>query len=156
MLSSFQQNHYMKAFLRDIILRPSCYDCKAKGCSSQSDVTIADFWGVSTVFPDMDDDKGTGLVFINTEKGNKSLDFKQMNVKETTYERIKPLNPACYRSPKVHPKRKQFFNSLDSENLIELINDCTKPTAKQMVRLLIVRCKRIVKRLLKPLGGQGG
>lgn len=156
MLSSFQQNHYMKAFLRDIILRPSCYDCKAKGCSSQSDVTIADFWGINTVFPDMDDDKGTGLVFINTDKGNEAFDFSQVDVKETTYERIKPLNPACYRSPKAHPKRKQFFNSLDSENLIELINDCTKPTAKQMVRLLIVRCKRIVKKLLKPLGGQGG
>ena len=27
MLSPYKQNHYMKAFLREIILRPSCYDC---------------------------------------------------------------------------------------------------------------------------------
>lgn len=153
MLSPFPQNHYMKAFLQDIILRPSCYDCKAKGCSSQSDVTIADFWGISTVFPDMDDDKGTGLVFINTDNGKEAFDFSWVNVKETTYERIKPLNPACYRSPKVHPKRNEFFNRLDSEDLIELINDCTKPTFKQKVLLLIVRCKWLVKRLLKPVGG---
>ena len=139
----------MKAFLQNIILRPSCYDCKAKGCSSQSDVTIADFWGIETVFPDMDDDKGTGLVFINTDKGHEAFDFSQVNVKETTYERIKPLNSACYRSPKVHPKRKYFFNRLEKDNLIDLVNDCTKPTIKQMILLLIVKYKRLVKRLLR-------
>lgn len=153
MLSPFSQNHYMKAFLQNITLRPSCYDCRAKECSSQSDVTIADFWGINTVFPDMDDDKGTGLVFINTDKGNEAFDFSQVNVKETTYERIKPLNPACYCSPKVHPKRKDFFIRLEKDNLIDLINDCTKPTVKQMVRLLIVRCKRVVNKLLKSIGG---
>lgn len=153
MLSPFQRNHYMKAFLQDIILRPSCYDCKAKGCSSQSDVTIADFWGINTVFPDMDDDKGTGLVFVNTEKGKKALDFKQMNIKETTYERVKLLNPACCRSPKVHPKRKEFFERLETENLIDLINDCTKPAVKQYIRMFIGRCKSFVKKVLKPVGG---
>lgn len=153
MLSPFQQNHYMKAFLQDIILRPSCYNCKAKGCSSQSDITIADFWGISTVFPDMDDDKGTGLVFVNTEKGKEALDFAQINVKETTYDRIKPLNPACYRSVKVHPKRGEFFARLDHENLIALINNCTKPTVKQRVRMFIGRCKSFVKMLLKPVWG---
>lgn len=84
----------MKAFLQDIILRPSCYDCKAKGCSSQSDLTIADFWGISTVFPEMDDEKGTGLVFANSVKGQQALDLSQLFVTETTYERIKPLNPS--------------------------------------------------------------
>lgn len=154
MLSSSSQNHYMRAFLQDIILRPSCYDCNAKGFSSQSDITIADFWGIETVFPDMDDDKGTGLVFINTEKGKKVLDPKRMSVRETTYERIKPLNPSCYRSSKVHPKRAEFFERLEGENLIDLINDCAKPTPKQMLLVLIGRCKRIVKILLKLVGGK--
>lgn len=155
MLSPFYQNHYMKAFLQDIILRPSCYDCKAKGCSSQSDITIADFWGVGSVFPDMDDDKGTGLVFINTDKGNAALDYSRIDVAETTYERIKPLNPACYRSPKVHPKRENFFARLGQENLINLIKDCTRLTAHQRLRMLLSRCKSIVKRILKSVIGGG-
>ncbi len=155
MLSPFQKNHYMKAFLQDITLRPSCYECKARGCSSQSDITIADFWGVNTVFPDMDDDKGTGLVFINTGRGKDALDFSLLNVKETTYESIKPLNPACYRSPQVHPKREEFFNRMESENLIDLINDCTKPTARQYARMFVSRCKSLVKRLLQTLSGGG-
>lgn len=153
MLSPSHENHYMKAFLQDIILRPSCYDCKAKGCSSQSDITIADFWGINTIFPDMDDDKGTGLVFINTDKGNAALDFTQLNVSETTYERIKPLNPACYRSPKIHPKRKEFFERLDDENIIDLINDCTRPTIRQQIIKRLSQCKALVKSLLKAIMG---
>lgn len=155
LLSPFQHNPYMKAFLQDIILRPSCYDCKAKGCSSQSDITIADFWGVNTLFPNMDDDKGTGLVFINTDKGQTALDFAQMNVAETTYECIKPLNPACYRSPKVHPKREDFFARLDHENVIELIKDLTRPTIRQSIRMILSRCKSALIRIVRNLIGGG-
>ena len=145
----------MKAFLQDIILRPSCYDCKAKGCSSQSDITIADFWGVHAVFPEMDDDKGTGLVFINTDKGKAALDFSQVDVAETTYERIKPLNPACCCSPKVHPKREEFFDRLDGEDVIELIDECTKPTIRQQVSRLSSRCNSVIKRAIMTLFGGG-
>lgn len=149
MLSPFLQNHYMKAFLKDIILRPSCYDCKAKGFSSQSDITIADFWGISSVFPDMNDDKGTGLVFINTKKGLAYMDFSRMNTRETTYERVKPLNPACYRSVSPNPKREEFFTRLGNDNLIDLINDCTKPSLSQIIRLNIKHCKTLVKSAIK-------
>ena len=150
MLSPFQQNHYMKAFLKDIILRPSCYECKVKGCSSQSDITIADFWGINTIFPEMDDDKGTGLVFVNTFKGKYILDPSQIIMAETTYEKIKALNPACYRSPIMHPKRGVFFARLDNENLIELINDCTKPTFKERVRKFKECCKSLVISVFPP------
>lgn len=130
LISPHPQNPYMNAFLKEIILRPSCYDCKAKGCSSQSDITIADFWGINTVFPDMDDDKGTGMIFVNTKKGQTSIDFSQMEIRETTYERIKPLNPSCHSSVQPHPRRGEFFSRLDGENLIDLIEDCTKPPMK--------------------------
>lgn len=153
-LTPFYQNPYMKAFLQDVILRPSCYECKAKECSSQSDMTIADFWGINTVFPDMDDDKGTSLVFINTDKGKTAFDFSQTKVAETTYERIKPLNPACYRSPKVNPRRKKFFAQLGKENLMELINYCTEPTMVQKIKIFPSRCKSILKRIIKGVIGR--
>lgn len=41
---------YMRAFLQDLILRPSCHNCKAKGCSSLSDITIADFGVFSSLY----------------------------------------------------------------------------------------------------------
>lgn len=152
-LSPFAKNHFMKAFLKNINLRPSCYECKAKGFSSQSDLTLADFWGIRTVFPQMDDDKGTSLVFINTDRGRQSMDYTKMEVRGTTYERVKPLNPACYRSVASNPKRDIFFARLGNESLIELINDCTKPTIKQRIRHAIVLCKSLINRMLGRIGG---
>lgn len=149
MLSPFFQNHYMKAFLQDITLRPSCYACKAKGGSSHSDITIADFWGINTIYPNMDDDKGTSLVLINTKKGNDSLDFTQMNVEETTYDCIKSLNPAYSASAKIHPKRKEFFERLNTDNIIDLINDCTKPGVRKKITMLLIKLCALIKRNVK-------
>ena len=153
MLSSFKQNHYMKAFLSHIILRPSCHACKAKGCSSQSDITIADFWGVNTIFPDMDDDKGISIVFINKDKAQSSLNSIHLEVHETTYNHVKHLNTTYYRSVSPHPKREEFFTRLGSENLTELINDYTKPTFKQRLKANISRGKALVKTVFRLIGG---
>lgn len=155
LLSPFSRNHYMKAFLHDIILRPSCYDCKVKGCSSMSDITIADFWGVNSIFPKMDDDKGTSLVFINTDKGKDALDFSCLNVALTDFKRVIPLNSACCYSPKSHPKRNEFFSHLGNENLIELINDYTKPTLKQRIRNVKADIKLMINRMLIICNGGG-
>ena len=36
---------YMKGFLSDLYVRPSCFECPAKNFTSRADFTIADFWG---------------------------------------------------------------------------------------------------------------
>lgn len=135
----------MKAFLSDLILRPSCYSCNAKSGRSHSDITIADFWGIDKVFPYMDDDKGTGLVFVNSEKGKFIFNLPDMWITETDYETVKPLNPACYRSVHPHPKRKQFFRQLDKKSsVIELILNCTKPPLKYRLYAFAAKCKKIL------------
>ncbi|MGN0811936.1 MAG: Coenzyme F420 hydrogenase/dehydrogenase, beta subunit C-terminal domain, partial [Candidatus Coproplasma sp.] len=53
---------YMRMFLRDYCLRPSCYDCNAKRLESMADLTIADFWGINNVIPEFNDDIGVSLV----------------------------------------------------------------------------------------------
>lgn len=151
MLSPFTENHYMKAFLSDIILRPSCYECKARGCSSQSDITIADFWGIETLLPEMDDDKGTSLVLVNTNAGKIAVDFTKVTMSSSTYECVKRFNPACCYSPKVHPKRKMFFMNFGKKGLISLIDECTKLPLGQRIRMFMWRCKCFVKCILKTL-----
>ena len=142
LLSPASQNHYMKAFLHDIILRPSCYDCKVKECRSQSDITIADFWGIEKVFPNRDDDKGTSMIFINTDAGAKSLDFTQIEYLETEYDKVKLLNKACFCSSNPHPKRDTFFRRLNKgDNMIKLIDSYTNPSLKYRIKQILSRCK---------------
>lgn len=156
LFSHHQQNQYMRAFLRDMILRPSCYQCQAKSGRSYSDITIADFWGINTEMPEMDDDKGTGLVLVNTEKGQSALDWTKTSHKETTAETAVRYNPAYYRSVVPHPKREVFFAQLDETDSVNaLIIDSLRPTLKQRLRLQVSRFKQLIKKLLKCAIGGG-
>lgn len=60
---------FMKLFVGDCINRRCCADCKFKGYDRISDVTLGDFWGIWDIAPEMDDDKGTSLVLIHSDKG---------------------------------------------------------------------------------------
>lgn len=141
----FTQNTYMKAFLSDMILRPSCYDCCAKSGRSHSDITIADFWGISSVFPELDDDRGTGLVIINSDRGKFLLEMPELNIRLTELEQAIACNPSYLRSVKPHRRREQFFKKIDkTEDVISLIRRCTRPSLKSRVRRLVGKCKRML------------
>ena len=61
-------------------VRPSCYNCPFKGFPQASDITLADFWGIEQLDKSMDQDKGTSLVFVNTEKGKKTFNSIKDNI----------------------------------------------------------------------------
>ena len=151
--SCHKHNHYMLAFLSDMILRPSCHDCQAKYGRSHSDITLADFWGIKSEMPEMDDDKGTSLVLVNTDKGYATLDWSKVIYKETAEEAIKH-NPAWYLSVVAHPRREDFFTRLDeSGSIIKLINEFTLPTLKQRLRKRLSVCKQQLSKILKTIMG---
>ena len=147
-----QQNHYMRAFLSDMILRPSCHECRAKQGRSHSDITIADFWGIHIEMPEMDDDKGTGLVLVNTDKGRQALDWSKVTKKESSVEVASKYNGGLSSITKPHPKRAEFFAALDvSPSVIDLIDKSLRPSFKRRVRLTLRRYKQLIKRVLKKL-----
>ena len=84
-------NPYMRGFLSDIFLRPSCYDCKCKHGKSGSDLTLGDFWCAEQVDKDIDDDKGLSLVLVNHPE-KVELDDKDYFQKEFAFETVKKLN----------------------------------------------------------------
>ncbi|WP_430972218.1 Coenzyme F420 hydrogenase/dehydrogenase, beta subunit C-terminal domain [Sunxiuqinia rutila] len=105
---------YLKAFLRNICLRPSCYTCDFKNSNRKSDITLGDFWGIESQLPQMDDNKGTSLVFLNTPKSIEFFDRikGQINWKEVDLMEAIKHNPSSVRSVKAHPKRSDFFNAI--------------------------------------------
>jgi acetyltransferase-like isoleucine patch superfamily enzyme/coenzyme F420-reducing hydrogenase beta subunit len=99
--------------------RPSCYDCKFKGLKRKADITIADFWGIENLDASMDQDKGTSLVLINTEKGSSFFDQIKdvLEVKPFSFEKSLLGNQAFYFSMKRgNPEeRSSFFKTLKEE-----------------------------------------
>ncbi len=64
-------NFYMNGFVNDLYLRPSCSVCRFKGIERKTDITLGNYWEVNKEHPEMDDDKGTSLVFVHSEAGQK-------------------------------------------------------------------------------------
>lgn len=156
-ISSFNgENHYMRAFLQDMILRPSCYNCQAKCGRSHSDITIADYWGIDQTIPKMDDDKGTSLILIHTYKGQEALNFSQMKYIKSDYKEALRFNPAIERSAIPHRNRTDFFEKLDtSHSLVTLIDKELKPNLCQQASILYQRCRHKAKILILRLFGGG-
>lgn len=149
-----RKNHYMRAFLSDLILRPSCYYCRAKKGRSHSDITLADFWGIDTVMPEMNDGKGTGLVLVNTDKGATKIDWHKITLRISSEDIALKYNPAYYHSAKPHPKRNEFFSRiLDTNSMILLVNECLKPSMKMRINMLACSFRRHVHQMFHPNGG---
>jgi coenzyme F420-reducing hydrogenase beta subunit len=120
---------FMKGFLQDVYLRPSCYACKFKKINRISDITVADFWGIENVLPKMDDDKGTSLIVIHSEKGKQLFDklSEKMIFDEVNLNEAIKYNSSMIRSVKYNEKREKFFLELNSEkNLIDLLSRYTR------------------------------
>ena len=122
-LQPFPENPFMRGFLADVYLRPSCYACPAKSGKSGSDITIADFWGIDKIDPKYDDDKGCGLIFINTEKGGDIYRRIDVCSKEKMFKDCIKYNSAYYQSATPHPNRQRFFEGFDKVECVSAYID---------------------------------
>lgn len=112
------KDKYMNAFLDDVCLRPSCYECHFKKIPKlYSDFTIADFWGIDKVVPEMNDNKGTSLVLVNTQNGQMIFDTVKSNCdyKEVEYDKAVKRNNPLVKSAKEPARRRSFFEDYDTK-----------------------------------------
>lgn len=113
----FFENIYMNAFLSDLSLRPSCYACPTKLHNIQSDITLADFWGVNEINPEIDDDKGCGLILISNK--NKLNIFNKLDCKllHQQLERVVKYNPSILYAVNEPVNRRFFWFVFYKQNL---------------------------------------
>ena len=97
-------------------MRPSCYHCQFREYPQRSDITLADFWGLEKIDKTMDQDRGTSLVMINSDKGLALFEQIKDKIvwKEFDFETAKEGNPAISTSPKIAlDDRDDFFKAID-------------------------------------------
>ncbi len=136
------QNVYMKIFLSDLCLRPSCAICPAKDGKSKSDITIADFWGIQHIHPEFDDDKGCNLVLINSEKGIElfnSLD--ECDKIESDFNTAIKYNHSYFKSVSEPKYRKYFFDNFDKYGF-SIYNKIQKKQQSSLIRRIASRIKK--------------
>ena len=141
----------MRLFLSRICQNVSCDDCRYRKKPRIADITQGDYWRVSKYHPEMNDNKGTSVVLLNTTPG--SMLFESVADKvvqcDSKIENAIAGNPCIVRSSEPHPKRAEFFANLDKYSLDQLIKKyCPFPSPLKRVyyrvRGLLGRIKRKV------------
>jgi coenzyme F420-reducing hydrogenase beta subunit len=148
-IETLHKNSFMKGFLCNLYLRPSCYRCPVRFLRSGSDITIGDYWGIQNVLPEFDDDKGTSLVMVNTAKGRALYDQVHTDSIETSYEDAAAGNQNIEKSALVNPKRSVFFRDWHTKEVTVLINELTRITFYRRVQN---RIRAIIARVLRKIG----
>lgn len=140
------KNRYMRLFLSDIALRPSCYACRAKNGRSGSDISIADYWGADRLMPEFYDDKGTSLVIINSEKGirlflSAASSAPGIRYAGTSLDDARKFNAGFSENVRVPYMRPYFFRGFarGKKDLFRLMDEALHPS---LTRRLFWRLKR--------------
>lgn len=152
--SKYDINHnddvYMKAFLKHLSLRESCTDCKFKKNNRLSDITLADFWGIKNVKPELNDEKGTSLVIINSTKGQELMnEIRELMIcEEVDFQKAIDGNPSFNTVSKANSKADDFFKELDKEDDFEKIVKKYIPKDGFITRIKM-RIKRVLRKIVK-------
>ena len=109
------EDSFMLGFLRNIYLRPSCHACCFSRLPRMADISLGDFWGVADHHPEWDDDCGTSLILVQTEKGQAALDAcrDSLVVHEADLAVAIRSNPCICGSVAASKNRADFFIDLD-------------------------------------------
>ena len=119
----FEHDYYGRAFISNISLRPSCGCCDFKRMNSCADITLGDFWGAEKEFLTTDN-WGKSVVFLHTSRGRELWQCISSSVKsgEIVKERMMVNNDSAYFGIRVHSRRKEFFDQLDSRTFKYLVD----------------------------------
>lgn len=142
------ENVYMQGFLHNLYLRPSCHACPARQGKSGSDLTIADYWGIARWLPEFDDDKGVGLVLINSKKGASVYSDLKVDALETSYEQALAGNPCIEHSVAIPKSRAEFWRRFPDEG-VDVIAPICRKMRPGLIRRGLSLGKKIAKRIIR-------
>lgn len=110
-IAHHKEDPFIRGFLANLYLRPSCTNCNFKGVKRQVDITLGDFWGI---MHDNDSDmlKGISVVFVHTTRGHdlfneisNAIYFKKSSANDCVKK-----NPMLVESSYYNPKVLLFYS----------------------------------------------
>ena len=116
---------FLRSFFMDLNTRESCHAGHWKTVQRVSDFTICDGWHAGRFQKEMEDDKGTTLCIIQSDKGNKIFDdlkdqcrFVEIPVEEG----VRLDGSMILKSTVPNPQREQFFKDICVMSVPEIQN----------------------------------
>lgn len=118
-------NPYYKGFLKNLYLRPSCFECKFKGLKRCSDITIGDFWAVKEYYPEFDSKYGTSAVILRSKKSKELYERIKCNVKTISVKKkeLSMWNECLLKSTMFTESKTRFYYYKRDKGVINSINN---------------------------------
>lgn len=113
--AAYLADPYVFLFADSLYLRNSCYHCQYKAGGNGADIIAGDFhasikeagkWGCSSVF-------------AMTQKGENFIKSLPGYCVKSDYKKLAGVNPMLWRSEKMNPRRKDFFEQIQKNILSE-------------------------------------
>lgn len=132
---------YYSNFLECNTYRESCYKCHYTNYNRISDLTLADYWGVSSIHPKFYSEKGISLILVNNKKGENVLNKVLPNIDkiDTNLDYAASKNKNLIRPSHRPEVRNTIYNEIYSKENNKFIRENLKVN---------VNCKKIIKLLI--------
>ena len=146
------QDANLKATFLDVLVRPSCYDCKFKGFPRVSDLTIGDYWRRKYDYDPLDDNTGTSYVMLHNHKAVnlfekikpycifRNIEFQE--ILEANKFAVQSLSQPLF-------DRREFYERLHHEDFKKLVNDYSNQ--KSGGASFIIKMKKGCKELIRAM-----
>lgn len=141
---------FIKTYFDNVITRPSCANCPYTSIHRQSDITLADCWGVEKILPSFADRLGVSLVLANTEKGVKTIDYISKKIIS------QPINAEDLSQPHLHKPcqpsglRTKFWKTYSRHGLLKAMKKYTDLGLINRTKHRMIRFMAKVYHIVKP------
>ena len=138
---------FMRSFLRNTNVRPSCYKCSFKGLKRTSDFTISDCWGIGEKNTELNDDKGLSALLLQNQRAVSVFEKIKQNLEFQEYDSnvLMEGNWTAFQSVKPSADRQQFFDMYEKYGYEKAMNKFFKPTIISWVNYYLKRIRGVEK-----------
>ena len=125
-LQKHNESEWWYMYQHNLAFRESCYECNMLDFPRYSDFSSCDYWEVHRRFPDISDNLGASLLFVNSNIGEKI--FSQVvetfhKVMELPKIEAKQRTNAVYKKLERPYGRKEFYKDMNKSSLLKAIRD---------------------------------
>ena len=140
-----QDNLFMKGFLKNLCLRPSCFRCSAKGGKSQADISLGDFWNINQYLNEFDDDRGVTLVYIHSIRGQEY--YRKIKCIDVELDPAISYNRMFKDSTSEHYSVEKFWDLYQKQGFA-CVSDIWQSLQPSLFKRCVYRLKKSIRRII--------
>lgn len=143
---------YYSNFLESTTYRLNCYQCHYTNWNRVSNITLADYWGISGIHPDFYKEEGNSLILINDKKGEQIFEKISDKIEyiQTDLGKAANHNKNLVRPSKYSNERQRIYIGIYEKSPEQYIKENLKVklTGKKIIKSIIPnKMQRILKKM---------